>query len=194
MEMCGRSRLEQSQLFRWLRHTLLEAAIREMFRRVDLPAQISGQLLLHSMPGRFESLDKVWHHVENQEIAAIVCLNEPHEIRLKSWQYADALENGRVPCAVVAFEISEGGVPANRIAFWQLATDLAARLRGGERVLVHCAGGVGRTAMLAVSVLLALGLSIDEAESAISRAGSTVETMPQVEMLSWCAAQQLQRK
>ena len=77
-----------------------------MFRRVDLPAQIPGQLLLHSMPGRFESLDKVWHHVETEAIAAIVCLNEPHELRLKSWQYAEALENGKVPCAVVAFQIS----------------------------------------------------------------------------------------
>ena len=29
---------------------------------------------------------------------------------------------------------------------------------------------------------------MNEAESAVSRAGSTVETMPQIEMLSWCAA------
>ena len=161
-----------------------------MFRRVDLPPFISGQLLLHSMPGRFEALEKVWQQIETERIGAIVCLNEPHEIRLKSWQYAEALESGSVPCAVVPFQIAEGGVPPDRSAFWGLATDVAERLRAGERVLIHCAGGVGRTAMLAVSVLLALGQSIDEAESAISRAGSIVETMPQVEMLSWCAAQQ----
>jgi hypothetical protein len=29
---------------------------------------------------------------------------------------------------------------------------------------------------------------MSQAESAVSRAGSTVETMPQIEMLSWCAA------
>jgi protein-tyrosine phosphatase len=164
-----------------------------MFRRVDLPTLIPGRLLLHSMPGRFEALEKVWHHVETEAIGAIICLNEPHEIRLKSGQYATALENGEVPCAVVAFQISEGGVPADRIAFWKLATDIAERLRGGERVLVHCAGGVGRTALLAVSVLMALGLSMEDAESATSRAGSIVETMPQVEMLSWCAAQRNNR-
>jgi len=56
-------------------------------------------------------------------------------------------------------------------------------------VLIHCASGVGRTAMLAISVLLALGDPMDEAESVVSRAGSTVETLPQVEMLSWCASQ-----
>ena len=61
-------------------------------------------------------------------------------------------------------------------------------MRGGEAVLIHCAGGVGRTAMLAVSVLLALGEPMSRAESLVSRAGSMVETMPQIEMLSWCAS------
>ena len=73
-------------------------------------------------------------------------------------------------------------------ACWALANDLANRLRCGEALLIHCAGGVGRTAMLAVSVLLALGESFNEAENAVSRAGSIVETMAQIEMLSWCAA------
>jgi protein-tyrosine phosphatase len=87
------------------------------------------------------------------------------------------------------FEIREGGAPVDRDAVWVLANDLANRLRSGEALLIHCAGGVGRTAMLAVSVLLALGEPFKEAESAVSRAGSIVETMPQIEMLSWCAAQ-----
>jgi len=89
---------------------------------------------------------------------------------------------------VLPFEIPEGGVPEDRDGFWALANDVANRLRSGKVVLVHCAGGLGRTAMLAVSVLLALGESLSEAESSVSRAGSIVETMPQIEMLSWCAA------
>ena len=160
-----------------------------MFRRVDLPARISGTLLLHSMPGRFETIEKVWRQVQIDAVGAIVCLTEEFEIRLKSSNYADALEAGTVPCSVLPFEIREGGVPADRQAFWELANDLANRLQSGEALLIHCAGGVGRTAMLAVSVLLALGEPFNEAESAVSRAGSIVETTPQMEMLSWCAAQ-----
>ena len=160
-----------------------------MFRRVDLPAPISGRLLLHSMPGRFETLDNVWEHLERESVAGIVCLNEPHEIRLKSSRYADALEAGSVPCPVLSFEIREGGVPDDRSAFWALAKAIAKRLQAGEALLIHCAGGMGRTAMLAVSVLLALGEPRDVAEERVSRAGSLVETMPQIEMLSWCAAQ-----
>jgi protein-tyrosine phosphatase len=160
-----------------------------MFRRVDLPARVPGKLLLHSMPGRFEAMEKVWQQVKNEAVATIVCLTEGFEIREKSSQYAQALETGTVPCRVLPFEIREGGVPEDRNAFWSLANDIAHRLQSGEAVLIHCAGGVGRTAMLAISVLLALGEPMKEAENTISRAGSIVETMPQIEMLSWCAAQ-----
>jgi len=157
-----------------------------MFRSVELPDSVPGRLLLHSMPGRFEAIDKVWHQVKNDAVGAIVCLTEEFEIRQKSAKYAEALETGTVPCSVVPFEIREGGVPENKDAFWALANNLANRLQSGEAVLVHCAGGVGRTALLAVSVLLAMGKPISEAESLVSRAGSMVETMPQMEMLSWC--------
>lgn len=160
-----------------------------MFRRVDLPARVPGRLLLHSMPGRFEAIERVWHQLKSEAVGAIVCLTEEYEIRLKSAKYAEALNTGNVPCSVLSFEIREGGVPKDRDAFWALANDLANRLRSGEALLIHCAGGVGRTAMLAVSVLLALGEPFNEAEGAVSRAGSIVETMPQIEMLSWCAAQ-----
>ena len=162
-----------------------------MFRRVDLPSRIPGRLLLHSMPGRFEAIEKVWQQLGSEAVGAIVCLNELYEIRMKSSEYAEALETGTVPCSVLPFEIREGGVPEDRDAFWALANDVANRLQSGEAVLIHCAGGVGRTAMLAVSVLLALGKPLHEAESLVSRAGSTVETMLQIEMLSWCAEQRI---
>ena len=160
-----------------------------MFRSVDLPARVSGRLLLHSMPGRFEAIERVWHQLRSEAVGVIVCLTEKYEIRLKSSKYADAIETGTVPCSVLPFEICEGGAPEDRDAFWALANDVANRLQSGEAVLIHCAGGVGRTAMLAISVLLALGEPMNEAESMVSRAGSLVETMAQIEMLSWCAAQ-----
>jgi protein-tyrosine phosphatase len=160
-----------------------------MLRRIDLPARISGRLLLHSMPGRYEAIDSVWHEVRNQAVCVIVCLAEKDEIHEKSFEYARALETGTVPCLVIPFEIPDRGAPENRDAFWALAGDVAKRLQSGEAVLIHCAGGVGRTATLAISVLLALGESAAEARSVVSRAGSTVETALQSQLISWCAAQ-----
>ncbi len=51
-----------------------------MFRRVDLPARVPGRLLLHSMPGRYEAIESVWHQVRTEAVGAIVCLAEKDEI------------------------------------------------------------------------------------------------------------------
>ena len=161
-----------------------------MFRRVDLPARVPGKLLLHSMPGRYEAIESVWSHVKNETVTAIVCLTEKQELHEKSFEYAYALETGAVPCPVLPFAIPDRGVPADREGFWALAGDVAKRLQRGESVLVHCAGGVGRTAMFAVCTLLALGESASDARSLVSRAGSTVETALQSDLISWCALQQ----
>jgi protein-tyrosine phosphatase len=160
-----------------------------MFRRVDLPVGVPGRLLLHSMPGRYEAIESVWHQVRNEAVRAIVCLAEKDELQEKSSEYAQALEAGTVPCSVLPFEIPDRGAPEDRDAFWTFAGDIAKRLQSGEAVLIHCAGGVGRTATLAICVLLALGEPLGNARSAISRAGSTVETAPQSKIISWCASQ-----
>ena len=160
-----------------------------MFRRVDLPARVSGTLLLHSMPGRFEAIERAWQQVKSEAVGAIVCLAELEEVRLKSSKYAEALETGTVPCSVLPFEIPEGGAPEDRDTFWNLTIDVANRLQSGEVVLIHCACGVGRTAMLAMTILLALGQPMSEARSVVSRAGSMLETMPQGELVSWFASQ-----
>lgn len=160
-----------------------------MFRRVDLPARVPGRLLLHSMPGRYEAIESVWTQVRNEAVRAIVCLAEKDELQEKSSEYLQALEAGTVPCLVLAFEIPDRGAPEDRDAFWALAGAVAKRLQSGEAVLIHCAGGVGRTATLAISVLLALGEPLSDARNVVSRAGSTVETAPQSKLISWCASQ-----
>ena len=76
-----------------------------MFRRVELPASVPGRLLLHSMPGRFEAIERVLQQLRSEAVGAIVCLTEEYEIRLKSSKYAEALEAGTVPCSVLPFEI-----------------------------------------------------------------------------------------
>jgi len=118
-----------------------------------------------------------------------VCLVENEELHEKSSEYAQALEAGTVPCSVLLFEIPDRGVPQDRDAFWALAGDIAKRLESGEAVLIHCAGGVGRTATLAIAILLALGEPASDSRSMVSRAGSTVETASQRELISWCASQ-----
>jgi protein-tyrosine phosphatase len=156
-----------------------------MFRSLQLPPEYSGVLMLHSMPGREEPLEEVWEEIRRGQVDCIVSLADIQEINTKSPLYGRAILAGTVPCERVEFPIRDFGVPRDHEAFWQFTCALAARLRVGQRLLVHCAAGVGRTAMLAACVLVALGVSAEDAKAAVSRAGSFLEYY-QTEMIVWC--------
>jgi protein-tyrosine phosphatase len=140
------------------------------------------------MPGRDEPLDRTWEDLRREEVQVVVCLAEPEEIRGKSAAYAGALEAQAVPCPVESFPVADFGVPGDREAFWALACRVGRRLTGGERVVIHCGAGIGRTGTLAACVLLALGEPQAQAEEAVSAAGSHPETIAQRALVSSCAA------
>ena len=124
------------------------------------------------MPGRFEALDDgLGNRMESEAVRATVLFSgttrNPPEIHSVCGRPGNR-DRSR---SVLPFEICEGGCLKTG-TFWALANDVAKRLQFGEKVLIHCAGGVGRTAMLAISVLLVLGEPMNQAESAVSRAGS----------------------
>jgi protein-tyrosine phosphatase len=159
-----------------------------VLRPVRLPEGVGGRLYLTAMPGAHGPLERTWEALRREGVQVIVCLAEPEEIRRKSAPYAAALEAQAVPCPVEAFPVADFGVPRDREAFWALANRVGRRLTGGERVVIHCGAGIGRTGTLAACVLLALGEPQAQAEQAISAAGSHPETAAQRALVAWCAA------
>jgi protein-tyrosine phosphatase len=140
------------------------------------------------MPGTDGPLAATWEALRAENVQVVVCLAEPEEIRRRSPAYAQALEGQAVPCPVEPFPIADFDVPHDRDAFWALACRTGRRLAGGERVMIHCGAGIGRTGSLATCVLLALGEPAARAESAVSAAGSHPENDAQRALVSWCAA------
>lgn len=75
--------------------------------------------------------------------------------------------------------IEDGGVPdAEFEARWPAAgADLRERLVAGERVLLHCRAGLGRTGLIAARLLVEFGMTPRQAITAVRRARpGTVET------------------
>jgi protein-tyrosine phosphatase len=72
--------------------------------------------------------------------------------------------------------VQDYGVPGDAAAFADFVAGLAALLRAGEGVAIHCAGGVGRTGLTALCLLTALGLDADAARARVEAAGSHPET------------------
>ncbi len=160
-----------------------------MFRKVELPAGVAGELFLCGMPGRGHHLDTFLEEVRAKTVTRIVCLVSPTEVSDSSPAYAKALGSGALPCPVVSFPIIGWGVPGDREAFVALIDDLAGRLRGGEHLLVHCLAGRGRTGLTAICLLISLGVLCAEAIALVAIAGSETESPQQVQLVEWYAGQ-----
>ncbi len=152
------------------------------FRQVPLPAGVSGRLLLHSMPGRHESMEEVHQAIAHHGITVVVCLTPCHEIRKKSPAYAHALATG-VPWTHVHLPVPDFDVPEDPEAFYKQAEAITGQLRAGRRALVHCGAGIGRTGTFACLVLVALGLSQGQAAAAVRQAKARPETPEQEELV-----------
>jgi len=156
-----------------------------MFREVALRGICMGRLYLHSMPGRYEPFERTVEEVQRLRIGRVVRLTPLEELREKSPAYFAAIREGRLPWVDEGEDVRDYGVPEHREAFLEKARSVADSLRQGERVLVHCGAGVGRTGMFAICVLMALGLSMGEAERRVREAGSEPETKGQREFVEW---------
>ena len=147
-----------------------------VFRPLALPHEVRGRVYLASMPGRYEHLAAALGEMDRLGIQRIVCLTPDREIADKAPEYARALANGGVGRPCERYDVADYRAPAIADAFGDFVGHVAARVREGEHLLVHCAGGIGRTGTFAVCLLLALGWPIDRARDAVAKAGSRPES------------------
>jgi len=69
----------------------------------------------------------------------------------------------------VSFPIADRGVPLSRVTFLDLVTKLAERLAVGKNIALHCRQGIGRSALVAICLLVLSGM---ELEAAIQQVGA----------------------
>jgi predicted protein tyrosine phosphatase len=160
------------------------------FRSVPLGKGTPGKLFLHSMPGRYEPWNDALAELAGHAVTHVISLAPEREIAEKSVLYARAVAAGTFPVARTVFAMRDYDVPMARESFFALAETTAARLRGGEHVLVHCAAGQGRTGMFAMCVLIALGYGHAAAVRSVHRAGSHPENKAQKKIVAEMARRQ----
>ncbi len=148
-------------------------------REVHLPREVSGRLFLCEMLGRYGPVAEYERELALAGVDRVVCLTPMQEVWGASPDYARRLQRGDFPVPVDPFPIPDHGVPEDAHELLAFVRDLAARLKDGQRLVVHCGAGIGRTGTVAVCVLVALDLPLEEAWQKVLEAGSGPETGPQ---------------
>lgn|SRR5690554_465793 len=163
-----------------------------MFGEVRLPDDVSGRLFIYKMPGHVgygQSFKEDSAMIEREQMDLVVCLAPFDEIKRKSPEYALAIAANALRWKRREYPIEDFTAPEGeeRQAFLAVVQDIARELREGRRVLVHCAAGKGRSGLVATAILIALGLSREEAMRRVREAGGRPETESQLELIDWVA-------
>jgi len=143
-----------------------------------------GKIYLHSMPGRYEKLDEFEKEVKKLNLYKIICLIDKTEIEEKSPEYLRSIDEGQLSgIPIVHNPVPDYGIPieANDISEYESTLLGSSQILKAGNILIHCAGGIGRTGTFAIMLLKIIGFSFEEALKITIEAGSKPETPEQIE-------------
>lgn len=135
------------------------------------------------MPGRYGPLSEFLEAIRDAGVTHILCLVSHEEIAEKSPDYLKAIRSNGIPASITRFDIPDYGLPDDPDELRTILHQIRKRLDDSESVVIHCAGGHGRTGMVATLLLMEMGLSIDHAVDLVEAAGSAPDTEAQAEFL-----------
>jgi protein-tyrosine phosphatase len=154
-------------------------------RTLRVPEDVTGQVLLGAMPGRFSSWAAFKEEAHRAGLQAVVCLAPRAELAELSPEYHAALERGALPFRWMNVPMRNFGLPEDPAAFRRDIAAITQQVRKGDVVLLHCAAGLGRTGTAAACLLKALGMDAPGALQRVREAGSNPQNAEQSGLVHW---------
>ena len=137
-----------------------------------------GFLAVMARPALDESLPESIQVLANERVAIVVSLLEPAE-EAELALAAEKQECEKHGIEFLSFPIRDRATPAEVEGVARMSRWAHARVAAGSNLVFHCRAGIGRSGMLAASVLLREGFSTHEAFERISAArGLTIPDTP----------------
>ena len=149
-----------------------------------------GLLGICHLPGRDGDLEADIHVIARWEPAAVVTMVEQSELDAAGvGALGERLKNIGIRWTHLPV-VDFGVLSTEQMKLWPvLSQDLRGRLGNGERILVHCRGGLGRSGMILLRLMCELGEAPEEALQRLRgvRPGA-VETEAQ---MAWATGQDI---
>jgi protein-tyrosine phosphatase len=139
-----------------------------MSRLFWIEAGVAGQMAIMARPRADDWLADEVREWKSAGIDVVVSLLDRGEVAELGLQREPDLcrSNG---IAFVSLPIPDRGVPDSDAAS-QMAHALAARLREGRAIAIHCRAGIGRSSIMAACVLMVFGIDAEQGLAMIKSA------------------------
>jgi Polymorphic toxin system, DSP-PTPase phosphatase len=147
------------------------------------PYWINQQIAIVPRPKGEDLLVDEMHALREAGIDVVASMLEENEATQLGLQHEqNAAEQAKI--IFINFPIPVLGVPLQTTTFAEFLVKIEEHLAAGRRVGIHCQASIGRSSVVATSLLIRSGISIDEAwtQTAIAR-GTPVPDTP--EQRSW---------
>lgn len=134
-----------------------------------IPIDVPGVLSIVRRPRGGDWLEDDISALRREGVSVLVSLlgrDEEEELNLAS----EANTCERCGIQFMAVPVQDLAAPSDARAFIESVHRFADLLRNGAHVAVHCRQSVGRSGLLAVSISVACGLTLDEALEVVSAA------------------------
>jgi protein-tyrosine phosphatase len=143
-------------------------------------ADIPGGRLAIVLRPRGEAFEEELLRIKDAGIRTIVSMLEHWEANYLNLADEQTLAE-RIGMNFLSFPIRDGAIPDNKTAFRRFIGGLAARVRSGDAIGIHCRGCIGRSTIAAACTLIHLGWNPEAALDAIesSRGCSVPDTEEQ---------------
>ena len=128
-----------------------------------------GRIALAARPRGGDWLEEELRHWRSAGIDAVVSLLTPDEERELNLE-AETEEAANAGLAYWSLPIPDRDVPPSETRFTAVLETVKSALSSGQNVAIHCRQGVGRTGLLAASLLVSEGQSAEAAVEKVSAA------------------------
>ena len=142
-----------------------------------------GSITLMPRPPGGKQLSDFMHYMKHKDTDVVVSLLQFDEAKsLALVNEGSVCENHAIE--FVNFPIKDHHVPQFFVPFNQLITKLTDDVSRGKNIAVHCYAGIGRTGLVASSILIKMGMEVDFALLNLSQCRG-LRVPETIDQISW---------